>query len=147
LKAGVDTNFLVYAEKVNDGGRYATARQIIDRGGANLAVSVVILGELYRVLVGKAKRRPDIATAGVAAWVRALNPCSVGLGDLEEAMTLSATHQFHIWDALALSTYRRAGCSAILSEDMQDGFVWRGIEVVNPFKRPLEPLLRQLEAT
>jgi predicted nucleic acid-binding protein len=147
LKAGIDTNFLVYAEKYDDGGRYDAVRQIIDRAGSSLVVSVLALGELYRVLTRKAKRNPDTAAADALAWTRSLSPCDVDFGGLEEAMLLSAKHQLHIWDALAVTTYRRYGCSIILSEDMQDGFVWQGIEVVNPFKRPLEPLLRLLEGT
>ena len=33
------------------------------------------------------------------------------------------------------------GCRLLLSEDMQDGFSWRGVTVVNPFAATRHPLL------
>lgn len=32
-----------------------------------------------------------------------------------------------------LSASAEAGAAMLLSEDMQDGFVWRGLTVVNPY--------------
>ena len=55
--------------------------------------------------------------------------------------SLAATHRLQIWDALILATAAGAGCRLLLSEDMQDGFVWKGCTVANPFAAPLHPLL------
>lgn len=35
-------------------------------------------------------------------------------------------------------------CRVLLSEDMQDGFTWRGVTVVNPYRIPSHPLLASL---
>jgi predicted nucleic acid-binding protein len=37
-----------------------------------------------------------------------------------------------------------AGCRLLLSEDLQDGFVWGGVTVVNPFAPALHPWLADL---
>jgi predicted nucleic acid-binding protein len=54
---------------------------------------------------------------------------------------LACDHQFEIWDALIVSTAAEAKCRLLLSEDLHDGFVWRGLTVVNPFAKRRNPLL------
>ena len=46
-----------------------------------------------------------------------------------------------IWDALILSVAAESRCCLLLSEDLQPGFTWRGVTVVNPFVTPYAPLL------
>jgi hypothetical protein len=38
-------------------------------------------------------------------------------------------------------------CRLLLSEDLQIGFTWRGITVVNPFSEPSSPLLDNILQT
>lgn len=35
-----------------------------------------------------------------------------------------------------------AGCRLLISEDLQDGFTWAGLTIVNPFAQPVHPLLQ-----
>lgn len=35
-------------------------------------------------------------------------------------------------------------CRLLLSEDLQNGFIWRGLTVVNPFSEPLSPPLENI---
>ncbi len=44
-----------------------------------------------------------------------------------------ATGRLSYWDALMLASAREAGCSAFISEDLQDGARLFGMEIVNPF--------------
>jgi len=39
-----------------------------------------------------------------------------------------------------------AGCRLLLSEDLQHGFTWRGVTVVNPFLSPAPELLQAVLA-
>jgi predicted nucleic acid-binding protein len=144
LKAGIDTNLLIYAEQLDEGDRFQIVRALVDIARPNLAVSVLTLGEFFRVLVRKAKLDPAEARSRVAEWSMGCEGCEVTLTALNEAIGLSASHQLHIWDALALSCCRLAGCEIFLSEDLPHGFTWRGIEVVNPFAIQLDPLLARL---
>jgi len=43
-----------------------------------------------------------------------------------------------------MSVAAEAGCRLLLSEDLQDGFTWRGVTVVNPFAAERHPLLAAL---
>jgi len=38
-------------------------------------------------------------------------------------------------------------CRMLLSEDLQNGFIWRGVTVVNPFAAPSSPLLDNILKT
>lgn len=63
---------------------------------------------------------------------------------LASAMDLSADHALLRWDAVMVAAAAEAGCRLLLSEDMQDGFTWRGLTITNPFAVPLHPLLGAL---
>lgn len=60
---------------------------------------------------------------------------------LLRAADLAASHRIDIWDAVILSTAASSGCRLLLSEDLQDGFTWGSVTVVNPFAVQLNPLL------
>ena len=60
------------------------------------------------------------------------------------ALSLAADRQFQIFDAIILAASAEAGCRLLLSEDMQDGFVWQCITVVNPFAATPHPMLANL---
>ena len=62
------------------------------------------------------------------------------------AMDLVADHSLSIWDAIILAVTADSGCRLLLSEDLQDGFTWRGVTVANPFDEPPHPLLASLLA-
>lgn len=57
---------------------------------------------------------------------------------------LAAGHGLQIWEAIILAVSAEARCRLLLSEDMQDGFTWRGLTVVNPFAEHLHPQLLPL---
>jgi predicted nucleic acid-binding protein len=59
-------------------------------------------------------------------------------------MNLATERQLGIWDAIVLCAAADAGCRLVLSEDLQEGFTWGGVTVVNPFARSLHPLLAAL---
>jgi predicted nucleic acid-binding protein len=59
----------------------------------------------------------------------------------QAAFDLVVDHGFSMWDALILSVMAETRCRLLLSEDLQHGFTWRGVTVVNPFQTPIHPLL------
>jgi predicted nucleic acid-binding protein len=60
------------------------------------------------------------------------------------AADLATDHQLGIWDAVILSAASQAGCRLLLSEDLEEGFTWAGVTVVNPFSSPRHALLEAL---
>lgn len=61
-----------------------------------------------------------------------------------DALDLSTIHEMRIWDAVMLSVAASAGCRLLLSEDLQDGFTWRGVIATNPFGAERHALLDAL---
>ena len=53
-------------------------------------------------------------------------------------MDLCVDHQLGSWVALVLSVAADAGARLLLSEDLNPGFTWRGVRVVNPYAAELE---------
>jgi len=45
---------------------------------------------------------------------------------------------------VVISASAESGCRLLLSEDLQDGFTWRGITIANPFASARHPLLDSL---
>ncbi|MBS0555859.1 MAG: PIN domain-containing protein [Proteobacteria bacterium] len=142
MRIALDTNFLVCAEGINDPVRRDLARGIAPRLPAGETfVPVQVLGELFRVLTGKGGY--DTATA--RATILNLRDIHFSLEttqqSLHAAMDLACDHQLSIWDAIIICVAADAGCRLLLSEDMHDGFVWRGLTIVNPFAAKRNPLL------
>ena len=134
MRYALDTNILAYAAGVNDGERRMTARRLLDTlDPGDVAVPVQALGELFNVLTRKARWPAAEARAAVLAWTDTYEVIETTPGILLDAMELSTTHQFAIWDAIMLAGAAQAGCRVLLSEDMQHGFTWRGVTVRNPF--------------
>jgi predicted nucleic acid-binding protein len=142
VRIALDTNFLVYAEGINDPVRCDVARDITRRlPREETCLPAQALGELFNVLTRKARRNADAARAAVLGWSDTFAPIPTSYESLLSAMDLAADHQLHIWDAIILATAADAGCRLMLSEDLQDGFTWRGVSVVNPFAVTRHPLL------
>ncbi|HYG87657.1 MAG TPA: PIN domain-containing protein [Azospirillum sp.] len=143
----LDTNILVYAEGVaflaSDVEKPARVRDLLDALPDDAVVlPTQVLGELYRVLVGKAKRSVAEARAAVLMWRDLYPPSDTTAAVMMAAIDLAADHRLSIWDSVVLAAAAEAGCRLLLSEDLQDGFTWRGLTVVNPFSAEPHPLLR-----
>lgn len=143
MRVAADSNILAYAEGLGDVRRRDRALDITRRLrlAANLHVPAQVLGELFRVLRGKAARPPADTFAAISAWsaTSKVEPSTVEA--FENAFKLATSHSFDIWDALILSVAAGARCSVLLSEDMHHGFIWDGCTIVDPFREPAHPLL------
>jgi predicted nucleic acid-binding protein len=145
VRVGLDTNILAYAEGVNGEVMQRAALELVQKlpEGAAL-VPVQTLGELYNVLVRKAGRTRAKARAAILSWRDAFPVIETTDEVLLAAIDLATRHQMSIWDAVILSAATEAGCRFLLSEDLQQGFTWKGLTVTNPFSSPVHPLLQAL---
>lgn len=147
MRVALDTNILAYAEGVGDARRCALARHWVELAShAQGVLPSQVLGELQRVLVVKARRSPSDARAAVLGWADAFEVADSNWAAMQAALDLCADHQLAMWDALILSTAAESRCRLLLTEDLQHGFTWRGVTLLNPFITPIDPLLARLEA-
>ena len=145
MRLALDTNILVYAEGVNGAAMQQAAVDLISRLPRDeVALPVQVLGELFQVLTRKAGRSPDAVRAIVLSWRDAFSVIDTSARVLIEAADLAAIHRLFIWDAVILSAAAENTCRLLLSQDLQDGFTWRGVTVLNPFAATPSPLLAQL---
>lgn len=145
MRIALDTNVLAYAEGVNGPSRRKEVLQILDKlEGEEVFVAVQALGELFHVLVRKAGRSPVRARQAVLGWLDAYPSIETSSSVLLAALDLAVDHEVSTWDAMILGSCAGAGCRLLLSEDMQDGFTWSGVTVVNPFKDKRHELLAGL---
>ena len=145
MRAALDTNVLAYAEGIGDEGRCAAAVQLIEFLPTDrVLLPAQTLGELYRVLTGKAKRDPIDVRTIILSWADSFEIADSTWPAFQSAFDLVADHGLQIWDALILSVAAENRCRLLLSEDLQSGFTWRGVTVVDPFTSPRSRLLEDL---
>lgn len=142
MRVALDTNILAYAEGVGDQARRDASLALISQLPQEyILLPAQIFGELFRVLIGKAHRDHSTAREAILNWGDSFDVADSTWAAFQSAMDLSASHDLQIWDALILSVAAENRCRLLLSEDMQNGFTWRGVTVVNPYVPTLHPLL------
>jgi len=129
-----DSNVLVYTLTKGDPRQAVAARLLQENAGT---VSVQVLNEVASV----AHRKLKLSWADVAetlADLRALcqEPRALTLATHQAALALAARHGFSFYDALIVAAALEAGCTTLLTEDMQDGLVVEGrLTLRNPFRQ------------
>lgn len=148
FRVALDTNVLAYLAGVDrapqDGGKIDATRELIAALNvqSTLIAPVQALGELF-VVLSRAGAAASEARATVLEFSQLLETADSGKAIMASALDLVVDHRLQYWDALILSASAEAGATLLLSEDMQDGFVWRGVTIVNPY---LARRHRKLEA-
>jgi predicted nucleic acid-binding protein len=147
MRIALDTNVLACAEGVHGALRRDKALKLIERvpPGA-IVLPAQTLGELFNVLVRKARRRPARAREAVLSWRDAYAVAETSAAVIVSATDLVSDHGLSIWDSVVLAASAEAECRLLLSEDLQEGFTWRGVTVTNPFAASLHPMLAALLA-
>jgi len=149
MRIALDTNILAYVagfkRSSSDPAKIERARIIVDQliQSNELVVATQVLGELYNVLVKGGIER--LEARDLVALAEAKYLIAVGTRNcFHDAFDIATNHKLKFWDSLIASTAADAGCTLLLSEDMQDGFTVRGITIANPFLEPAQPALARL---
>jgi predicted nucleic acid-binding protein len=151
-RVALDSNILAYLAGVSrapeDDDKIAAARALIEQlsTSASLIAPAQALGELFVVL-----RRAG--TPSEEARTILIEFADTFGGAISESRTTLAAadlvvdHKLQFWDALIVTAAADAGCTLLLSEDMQHGFVVRGLTIINPLLEQRHPKLASLLAT
>ena len=138
IRIALDTNILAYLAGVvrlpADAPKVAQVRSLMARisGQVQLLVPVQALGELFVVLSRAGTPAPEARTM-LLEFADAFELLESSASVMKAALDLVVDHKLQYWDALILSAAAEAGAALLLSEDMQDGLVWRGVTLANPF--------------
>jgi len=145
VRVALDTNILAYAEGTNGPAMKEAALDLIQKLPQDSTVlPAQTLGELFNVLVRKAKRPAASARTAILSWRDAFPVLDTSAAVIANAADLATDHQLGIWDAVVVAAAAEAECRLLLSEDLQEGFTWRGVTVTNPFSPHRHLLLNTL---
>src|SRR5689334_6778741 len=104
MKVALDTNILAYAEGTNGTGMRDKALEVVQRlPPASIVLPVQTLGELFHVLVRKARRRSSRARAAVLEWRDAFAVMETSPAVMISATDLASDHGLSIWDSVVLA--------------------------------------------
>ena len=133
----LDSNILVYAaDQDADAYRHEISLALMARAArSDCVLTLQSLAEFFSATTRKRLLRPEDAGAFVSDWLEVFRVAPNAAGDLVDAMRVPEGFRISFWDAMLWATARRAGCSAILSEDFLDGQVIQGVRFINPFLR------------
>ena len=142
MRLALDTNLLVYAEGVNGPARQAAALHVVRLLPRRVTIlPVQVLAELFNVLVRRRHFSRVEARQRILTWQDAFRTAETSLQIVVAAADLATVHQLSIWDAIVLAVAADSDCRLLLSEDLQEGFTWSGVTVVNPLAATWHPLL------
>jgi predicted nucleic acid-binding protein len=130
-----DTNVLIYAD---DKAAPAKQRRALDlvaehrRAGTGV-VSLQVLHEYFVTITRKLRVDQRIARRKVELLAE-FDIAATDITDILAAIDLHFVHGFSFWDALVMRSAKQAGCSVLLTEDMQETREIDGVRIVNPFR-------------
>ncbi len=129
-----DTNVIVYANDRRDRDKHDIASRLVRNALADQsgAVSVQVLMEYANVALSKLKQRRDVV-CGQLTCLSFLLVVRPRAETVRRAVEIGAAYQMSFWDAAIIAAAEEAGCSRILSEDLNAGQFYCGMRMVNPF--------------
>ena len=124
-----DANILFYSLDARNADKHSRARRII--GLADARRVIILLQTLGELASAVSKRSPHLLPqAENLIYLKAR-----GIPAKEaEALLIHSQHKLQFWDSVLWATARRAGCTTLFSENMQDGRTIGGVTIRNPFK-------------
>jgi predicted nucleic acid-binding protein len=132
--AFVDTNILLYAISTapEEAAKKQRAREILSQ--PDWGLSIQVLQEFY--VNATRPPQPAMQHEDAEASLRQLLLRPVADSNpalLLDALRLKARYQLSYWDAAIVAAALQLGTAILYSEDLQDGQVFEGMRVANPF--------------
>jgi len=131
-----DTNILVYAYDSHFPDKQQKAQNIIlsaVREG-NGVLSTQVLGEFFMVVTKKINQPLSVRDArDIIKYMGRMKVQEIDVLIVERALDTLELYNISYWDSLIIAAAERARCNRILSEDLNAGQIYHGIEIANPF--------------
>ena len=131
-----DTNILIYAADRSEPEKQSQARRLLKNAIENETgvVSVQVLGEFFYVVTRRIPNPLSVEEAEeVIHRVAVLPVVELDWALVQRAIDTHKQYGITYWDSLIVAATERAGCTRIISEDLNSGQSYHGIAVVDPF--------------
>jgi predicted nucleic acid-binding protein len=133
----VDTNLLVYAYDRSAGDKQAICSRLVEECWENESgcVSMQVLQEFFVTVTRKIAKPLDILTARqIVADLAQWHLHFPDVSDLLQTIDFQQNFQLSFWDAMIVQSAVNMGCKILLSEDLNHGQLYGGVQVINPFR-------------
>jgi predicted nucleic acid-binding protein len=130
----VDTNIFVYAVDQRDSVKQSVAQAVLKAlAQTETVVALQVVGEFQHALKRRLKLPPWAAAQAARNVLAQFGSFAYDRPAVETALAQSSAGRLGYWDALLVAAADAVGVTTLLSEDMADGSVHGGVEIVNPF--------------
>ena len=132
----IDSNVFVYALDGSANAKQLRARGIVAEafaGRSAYGISSQVLAEFASVSIRKLKIATPLIL-GLLSEMRRISRTAVDDQIVLRAVEIQGIYGIQFYDSLMLVAAEAAGCSEFWPEDLNDGQVYCGLKVVNPFK-------------
>lgn len=133
-KTFFDTNILIYSVDSSFPQKQEIALQLIAEHARNRTgvISTQVLQEFFSAATRKLGIEPLNAKQHIRDF-QIFDVVQVTPEIIEDGIDCSILNRLSFWDGLIVEAAAVAGCAVMLSEDLTDGQVIRGVEVRSPF--------------
>ena len=136
----LDTNVLLYTADRHDPVRQSRCRShlkaLAESGRA--VISTQVLQEFYAAATRKLGIAPPKARE-ILTSLRRIPTVTLTPDLIDQAIACHQADRISFWDALIIVAAGSAGCSLLLSEDLNAGQIIRGVRVESPATWEVEP--------
>ena len=133
-KIFLDTNFLFYIYSSQDESKKQQALKWLETNKeAQFYISIQVQKELFVALTRKLKM-DKLEVRSLIQKTCKLNVIVNTTDQVERAMELNILHSLSFFDGLIFAAAEFANCDTLATEDMQNSFRIKGLEIVNPFE-------------
>ncbi|MFH1351696.1 MAG: PIN domain-containing protein [Pseudomonadota bacterium] len=135
-KVFIDSNIIVYAYDSHEPAKQTKAQALLTSAikEESAMLSVQVLGEFFVVVTRRIKNPLSVDEAEKIVNILATLPVSeIDLSLVRRAIETQKEYGISYWDSLIISTAKRAGCTKVLSEDLNEGQIYNNVLVENPF--------------
>lgn len=133
-KVFLDTNVLAYACDADQCTKRDRARSLLKEISLDMppCISTQVLQEFFVTVTRKMGVDP-LQAKRILHSFRHMETVLIDTEDINRAIDGSVIWQISFWDALILTSARKARCTLLYSEDLNDGQVYDSVRVINPF--------------
>lgn len=139
-KVFIDSNIWLYAFVKNPGEEFKHDRaRGVMTGGEQHVISSQVIAEVCNNLLRKAGMDEAEVFPIIEDLYRSCEVRDMTLNGHRHASQLRSMHGFSFWDSLIVASALEAGCTRLLTEDMQDGqWIENQLRISNPLLKGYE---------
>ena len=130
VRPAFDTNIVLYL--LSSGEKRDIAAELLSEGGA---ISVQVLNEVANVMRRKQHRNWEEIEKFTALLASVCSIKSLDRRIQQQGLEIARQHQLSIYDSMIVASAYLSHCRILYSEDMQHGFEYRSVRILNPFYR------------